>query len=555
MTGEPTLDALLEAEVTRRHLLRKLGAGGLALSTPALLAACRGSSGPAPRPKAASGPTVQVDHLTWLSAGGGATSLDVARGGDPLAASIATEPILVYDKNLKPVGHLAESWRAVDPVTYVYNIRKGVKYWDGSPLIPEDVAFAMRRNLDPKTQSQLTGLIPPVKGIEVTGPYEVTVRLKEPNITWQYLPVYILVAPKKLIEQQGKDFGAPGKAIMGTGPYKVTSIRDGDAIEYVANDAYWGPKPPAKRLTVKVGVTDAQTALLAMRAGSADGTFGVNTTVLRQWKRIPGVNTVVTPGPRLMFASFDVEAKPWNDIHVRRAFAYALDRRGLVRALLQSAGRVEDSIVPRAVWGAVIPEDQINAIYAALPVYDFDLVKARQELAQSAYPNGLTATVWYYTAPANENIALTWQENLKKIGVTLKLEVASDAIGASREDNHHDLGLHLNDGWAGGDYADPVDFALTLLPSSSAKPNAYNEANYKNPIVDGLIKQNLAITDVAKRAELMAQVMKIVATDLPYVPIWTRDAAVAISDKFVYEGLTPYHPNDGLWVNHIKRAA
>jgi ABC-type transport system substrate-binding protein len=96
---------------------------------------------------------------------------------------------------------------------------------------------------------------------------------------------------------------------------------------------------------------------------------------------------------------------------------------------------------------------------------------------------------------------------------------------------------------------------VTLLPSSSAKPNAYNEANYKNPSVDGLIKQNLAITDVAKRAELMAQVMKIVATDLPYVPIWTRDAAVAISDKFVYEGLTPYHPNDGLWVNHIKRAA
>jgi peptide/nickel transport system substrate-binding protein len=491
--------------------------------------------------------------MSWLTST--TASLDTAKADSGnITAAIATEPILVYDVGLRPVGHLAESWRAVDPVTYVYKVRQGVRFWDGTPLTADDIAFAIERHLDPKLASGIAGLIPPLASVDVTAPDEVTVKLEEPNATWQYIPAQILVAPRRVFEEQGKDYGAPDQPVMGTGPFKVTKFRASDRIEYVANDAYWGRKPIARKLTINVNVSDSQTNLLAMRAGAADGTFGVSSDLLRQWRRIPALTVTSQPGPLLWWASFDVEAKPWDDVHVRRAFAHALDKKGLVNAVLRDAGQVEDSIIPRGVWGDRIPQSRLDAIYAGLRVYEFDLAKAREELAQSAYPNGLTATLWYYGSDTGGKIAATWQQNLKKIGVTLRLEIVSDQEGTDREDNHHDLGFHLNGDWAGQDYPDPIDFAVNLLPSDHARRGYFNEANYKNPIVDRLIKENLTSLDVAHRADLVARIMSIVAEDLPYVPIWTHYQSVAVADRVVYEGFTPYYDQQ-FWVDHLRRAA
>jgi peptide/nickel transport system substrate-binding protein len=551
MGTEPTLENLLREALTRRQMLRRLGAGGLAVSAPALLSACGASSNPAASKKAAAGPVQQVDHLTWLSNIG--SSLDSAKSNDILTPGLATEPIVVFDANLKPVGHLAESWHAADPLTYVYKVRQGVKFSDGTPLTPEDIAYAMLRHTDPKVGSGYAGLIPPLKGIEVTGPDEVTVRLKSPNATWPYLPGSMLVAPKRQFQELSKDFGAPGKPITGTGPYTITSFRASDRAEFEVNPTYWGQKPIAKRLTM-VNVADAQAPMLAMRSGDADGTFGVSASVLRDWRRVPAVTVTSQPAPHLAFASFDVTAEPWNDVHVRRAFSHALDKKGLVGALLKDAGRPESSMIPPVMWTGKAPAARLDAIYASLPVYEFDLAKAKAELAQSAHPNGFTATLWYYASDTSEKVALTWKRSLKDIGVNLKLEVASDNVGTDREDNHHNLGFHLNDSWAGVDYPDPIDVAAVLFPSDQARRGYFNEANYRNPKVDALIRQNLASLDETVRIDTLAQVMKIVAADLPYIPIWTRYDSIALSDRFVYEGYTPWAQYQG-WIHRIKRAA
>jgi peptide/nickel transport system substrate-binding protein len=551
MSTEPTLEQLLRAALTRRQLLHRLGLGGLAVSAPAILGACGGSRPTAAPPKVATGSVAPVDHFYWLGVGGGLT-LDTAKNGGE--GGLALEPIVIYDERLQPKGHLVSSWHAADPVTYVYKVRPGVRFHDGTPLTAEDIAFAMQRHDDPKTESAYAGLIPPLKRIAVTAPDEVTVTLEKPNATWQYLPAVMQVAPKRFFEEMGKDFGAPGKPVIGTGPYKLTAFHASDRSEYVANNRYWGPKPFAKKLTAKSGANDVQTVMLAMRAGDADGTFGVSASILRNWKQIPGITVTTEPAPHLAFASFDVSAKPWDDVHVRRAFAHALDRRGLLGVLLKDAGHVEDSIVPRSAWGDKVNAAKLDQIYASVPVYDFSLDKAKAELAQSAYPDGLSATLWYYSGDTSEKIGLNWQHNLKQIGVNLKLQVASDELGAAREDNHHELGFHLNDSWAAEDFPDPVDVAFNLLPSAHAKRGYFNEANYRNPTVDRLIEENLTSLDVNQRADAIAQVMKIVAEDVPYLPIWTRSDSVAISNKFVYEGYTPWW-NYQMWINHIKRAA
>jgi peptide/nickel transport system substrate-binding protein len=543
MNVEPMPRNLVDLALTRRRLLTNLGLGGLALSAPALVAACT-----SPTPPAATGQ--QADLLRML---GYPQTLDYARGGGIVTSSPVTEPILTLDSNLNLIGHLAESWQVTNPTTYVYKIRQGVKYTDGTALTADDIAFAITRHTDPKTESQLAGLIPALKSVTVTAPDEVTVILEEPNATWQYFPTTMLVAPKSLIEELGKDFGGPNKKIIGTGPYKVTSFNE-SGLEFEVNENYWGQEPPAKKLAFVANISDAQSSLLAMQSNAADGTLAISATVLKSFKEIPDLVVTTKPGVNMAFASFDIEAKPWDDIHVRKAFAYALDRPGLVKALIDDAAQIQNSLIPRSVWGDRLPKDQLDAIYNALTVYDYNLDKARAELAQSAYPTGLTATIWFYSSDYLEKIALTWAQALKQIGVTLNLEVANDELGASREDTHHDLGFHLNDGWA-PNYPDGITWAVDLLPSDAATEGLFNEANYKNPAIDELVQKNLASIDPAERTRTLAEVMKIISNDVPYIPLWSRDQSVAFNKRFVYEGYTPFAETNQFWLNHVKPAA
>jgi peptide/nickel transport system substrate-binding protein len=525
--------------ITRRHALRQLGLGGLALAAPGALAAC-GSSEELSH--------TRVDHVTWA-----VLALDTlnvpAKGDFADAATLLTEPILKLDERLNVVGHLAESWKAVDPLTYVYRIRRGVRYWDGSALTPEDVAYAIERHVDPKTGSYIAGIIPALASVRVTGPDEVTVKLEKANATWAYIPTYILVAPKRFYQRLGKDFGTPGTdTVMGSGPYRLMQYRAGDRLELEENPTYWGPKPVAKRLSLRV-IRDAQARLLAMRSGEIDGTFDVNSDIADKWKRISGVKVIAVPSGNYSFFSFDLRQPPWNDLHLRRAIAHAIDREGLAKALFHGNVHLAESIVPRAAWGRTLSEERLDRIYGSLRQYEFDLDKARQELAQSAYASGGTGTVWYYQNTTTEKICLTLQENLKKIGFTLKLETPPDAEGDSREDEHHDLGFHY-DGW--GTQIDPVDQAVTLLPSYARKSGYYNMANYSNPTVDRLLEQNLRSTDVTRRANLLARIMQIVAEDLPYIPMFTVNAHVAVKEGFAYRGHSALYKNQ-MWIEHLGR--
>jgi peptide/nickel transport system substrate-binding protein len=523
--------------LTRRQLLQSAGAGGLAIG---VLGACGGAT-----------PSKPVDHLTWVSTT--LQTLDMAKADYGIQVHVlATEPVLVHDDKLGLVGHLAESWKTVDPVTYTYKVRSGVRFWDGSPLTAEDLAFAMRRHIDPKVASLLAGIVPPVDAIEVTGDDEVTVRLKKPNATWAQLPTLMLVGSKAYYERYGKDFGAPGGKIMGTGPYVVRAFKADDSVEYERNERYWGRKPIARKLRVAM-IADSQTQLLAARAGEVDGTFELAAETIPQWRRLGDIGITSAPGANISFASFDVTKEPWNDVHVRRAFAHAFDRQGMLKALLRGNGEIVNSIVPRSQWGAAIPKGRLDEIYASLRVYDFDLGKAREELAQSSHPNGLTAGIWYYNHDRPRNVALAWASNLKQIGVTLKLEPVSDEEGDARESEHRDLGLSVHAEWTPY-YPDPIDRPLTLLPSSAAKQGGYNEANYRNSLVDRLIEENLASTDVDRRADLLAQIMKIAAEDLPYLPLWTTNGAVAMRRGLRYRGFSPWFETQS-WIERVEQAA
>jgi peptide/nickel transport system substrate-binding protein len=523
--------SVFDVLVTRRDLLRGAAASAAVLSVPGWLAAC-GSTSTAP-----SLSNKQIDTLNW---GLGATvrSLDLAHGFDSpglIVQSLCLETLTTIDSDLKIAPSLAESWSKPDDSRYVYKIRQNVKFWDGTPLTMDDIVFSLNRNLDQSVASEVGAYYANIKSIEATGPFEITIHMANPDPLWAYAAIYGPITSKQFATQQGVKFGTPAGGtltVMGTGPFQPTSFVADTGVSVVRTDNYWGQKPLIKQVNFKI-IEDAQTLQLAYRSGDIDGTFGIPLSQSDQWAAIPNSKILFAPGMVVTYLSFDVTKAPFDDIHVRRTFAYACDRKGIVSALLRGHGQPANSIVPPEQWSGLQPPDKVKQLYGQLQDYPFDIDKAKAELAQSSVPSGFSATIVVPdTALYYQQALLTLSQNLKGVGIALEVKTVTSNEWLSHI-YAHDRPLQFVE--LAPDYPDPADYLVIDYPSAAAVPNAFNTANYKNSQIDALLTDQ-ASADSAHRVDDLFQIMKISNEDLPYYPIWWEDVAMAIHDKFVYTG-------------------
>lgn len=524
--------------LTRRELLRRAGIGGAALTLPGILAACGGSD---------SAGGEKITELTW-----GTTpirALDYARGFDVqtgVPVAISLESLLVYDKDLKLVPLLAESWSQPNPKTYVFQVREGVEFWDGTPLAVEDVVWSVERHLDPKLASEMGFYFESVDSVEATGEREVTIRMKTADPFFPYVQTFTTIMPKAFGEAQGNKLGTPGTPVrmMGTGPYRITAFRADDVITLERNENYWGEEPLVEKINAKI-FADPQTMQLAMRAGEIDGTFQVPLPQADQWAKIKNTKAIYAPGMGIISLYFRVTEKPWSDIRVRRAFAHSLDREGIVRNVLGGRAEVAKSVVPPAQWGGLLSEDEVKALYDELPDYPFDLELAKKELAQSAFPDGFEATTEYPNIlPEIGKALLNLQENLKQLNVKLTVkEVTPQTWFANLEARKFTFGVSA----FGPDYVDPANYPISVFSKGSDS----NRADYENPKVTALLREQQAATEPKDRAEAIAEIMRITEAELPYLNLWWPDSVMAVSDRLTYNDFTPLWYNQ-VWIRNLS---
>jgi peptide/nickel transport system substrate-binding protein len=234
--------------------------------------------------------------------------------------------------------------------------------------------------------------------------------------------------------------------------------------------------------------------------------------------------------------TLNVNVPPWSDIHVRRAVAHCIDKEGLVEAVLNGKGEPLDAINPPKMWAGVLPEDQVRTFYATLPQYDYDLDKAREELAQSAYPSGFDWVFHQSDDPAQLQGSQSLAENLNKIGIRVKLQQDEDWFGYLMA--HEGLGLEVQ-GY-NPDFADPSAYPFLFLDSVNSHQDGSNTAEYRNPKVDDFIDKSLQSTDPAERAQFIEEALKIVADDLPVLPVFTAQTALALRDEFEFKGFNAF---------------
>ena len=190
-------------------------------------------------------PTGEADLITW-GLGKEPSNLDPVRSNDYFINEVlvnACDDLFRLDPDFSVSNGLAVSKSQPDPTTIVYGIRPGVVFWDGKPLTAEDVAYSLSRNLDPAAKSSWTRYYNSVLAIEATGPLEVTVKLKRPDVLFNAAMATAAgaVVQKAQAEANHGVIGTPQVMPMCTGPFKLVHWTPGTSIELARNEQYWDP--------------------------------------------------------------------------------------------------------------------------------------------------------------------------------------------------------------------------------------------------------------------------------------------------------------------------
>jgi peptide/nickel transport system substrate-binding protein len=350
------------------------------------------------------------------------------------------------------------------------------------------------------------------------------------------------------VQSAGSNYGAPGTKIVGTGPYMVQSFSASAGITLVRNPFYWGKKPPV--MTIKFSyISSPETLALAMRSGEVDGEFAIPTDSAKLFTTLPDTSVITAPGLSVASLSFDMSEKPWNDIHVRKAFAYAWNAHAFTESVLQGYASPAVAVEEPEDWTNVASPNQVSQYYSRIPAYPFSLAKARQELKQSSVPNGFSASISYpQTDPDLGEALQALAQNLSQIGIKLTVSEIPEQQWVSVITGHQNLGLEVVTWYP--DYPDPSDLILSQYPSSHAIPNQYNLANFKDPTVDNLINAELASTNEAVRAQDMANVLKIVGQQVPDLYLYWPKTVLAIRKPFGYNGYNGFY-DTGQWIWNV----
>lgn len=457
--------------------------------------------------------------------------------------ALVQEGPLAFGDDLSLQPGVCDSWDHPDPLTYVYHLRPGVTFHDGSPVTPDDIVASMTYHLDPDNRSQLGAFYSTVESIEATGDDEVTVKLSSPNVQFQYTVAHMagFIFKKSQLEEHPEDIGSPEVLPLGTGPYKLVEFTPADRVVLEAYDGYWGPKPVAKRIVIQA-IGDRQTKLLAMRNGDIDGAFDLSISDINQWTSLDGVDVITAPSLGVFMLVLDETTPPFDDIHVRKAIAYAVDREGLVQALLKGYGEAATALNPPEMWSGVMSADAAREFYATLPGYQFDLDKAKEELAQSSVPDGFSISVPAPTAdPYMVNIMQSVAANLAQIGITVDVQEIDDNQWLANYFSHENLGMQIMAYFP--DFADPANYPFLFFHSSNAVQDGMNGSNFKNSEVDEYLDVANEESDPAVRADALEKVFQIANEQVAVVPIFWPQSAMAINSDYQMTGYNAFWYN------------
>ncbi|MBV8914110.1 MAG: ABC transporter substrate-binding protein [Acetobacteraceae bacterium] len=300
------------------------------------------------------------------------------------------------DEDARWVPSLAESWRQVDPLTWEFALRRGVRFHDGSPFTAADVAASIARI--PNLQGNPGPFTPNIRTIvrtEIIDDYTIRLHTDRPNPTLPGQLTNVFIIPAHLAGEPGEASGT--RVAVGTGPYRLVSFRYGEGMTLERNDGYWGDKPDFARVQIKVISNDAAREA-ALLAGDIDLMENVPPDDVARLRADKAVRVFARAADRVVFllpntgadtlalltekAGQKLASNPLRDLRVRQAMSLAIDRVALVDRALSGQGVPSMQLVPQGFVG-----------WSDVPVPKADPAAARRLLAEAGYPDGFRLSI------------------------------------------------------------------------------------------------------------------------------------------------------------------
>jgi peptide/nickel transport system substrate-binding protein len=449
------------------------------------------------------------------------------------------DALVHVDADARLVPGLAVSWRAIDPTTWEFKLRKGVKFHDGSDFTADDVIFSLERPATlAASPGPFTGFVKPIVAKEVIDPWTLQFKTAAPYAMLPYDLNSIFIVSKKAASGAGTEDFNSGRAAVGTGPYKLLRFARGDRIELARNDAYWGEKSAWEKVTLRILPADTA-RITALLAGDLDAIENIPTADLTRLKANANFRLEQKVSWRTMLLHMDqyrdhpprlsdksgtpLAKNPFMDARVRLAVSKAINRRAIVERVMEGDAIAAGNLVSPPVFGYV---DTLKP-----EIYDPNT--AKKLLAEAGYPDGFALTLY---APNDryvndDQVAQALAQMLSRIGIQTKVETmpASMYFGKARAGEFSFALL----GW-GSFSGDLALRALVATPSADKGYGAWNWGHYSNPKVDILLEQGFATLDEKKREALAREAATLALKDVPVILLHHQLASWAMKKGIAY---------------------
>lgn len=406
-------------------------------------------------------------------------------------------------------GDLAESWETPDPLTYIFHLRRGVTFHDGSAFSSKDVKSTLDFIRDPANHSPKRGTYRLISSIETPDPSTIVFHLASPDASF----LWNLCRPALGIVPAG---APPNSALssIGTGPFRFVSQAQDDDVVIARAPNYFRGAPALQTIHARV-VPDAIVRALELRKGSADVEISsLSPDIIPALAKQPDLAVSQRPGTNVNYLGFNLDDPLLARREVRQALAYATDREALIRYLLRGQARIAEGLLPPNHW-AYEPD---------VTHYALDPARAAKLLDSAGFPaqkDGMRIHLLIKTSTEEQArlISAALQQQWRKAGIDLEVRPLEFAtlLSDSIKGNFQITLLR----WVGANN-DPDIFDY-VYSSKRIPPDGANRSRYRNPEVDKLTAAIHVEMDQAKRKELCSQVQKITANDLPVFPLWFVD--------------------------------
>jgi peptide/nickel transport system substrate-binding protein len=449
-------------------------------------------------------------------------NLDLRVGTDAQSERVGGQ---IFDALVKKDEHyelrpwLATSWEQPDALTWVFHLRDGVRFHDGRPLEADDVTYTIESLIDGSLITAKAGNFAAVDRVEVRDRLTVVVRMKRPDagLLFNMSDGLFGVVPRG----SGKDFGLHP---VGSGPFKfVSAVQDKEVI-VERNHDYWADRvtglTPMVAGTQRIEqirfqvVPDTITSALELQKGSADLASNVLTfDMVNTLERRPNLKVESGPGSPVVYVTFNVTDPLLKDKRVRQAVACAIDRQTIVDAIWRGQARLANTLLPTGHWAAATNDE--------LAQYPHDVMRAQRLLAEAGFPADkdgvrMRVTLKTSTDETTRLMAAVLQQQLRAAGI--RLEIRSAEFGTFYSDVTKGAFQIYALRWIGSN-EDP-DIFRYAYGSGSFPPKGGNRGRYSNPRVDALLTEASASSDRAVRKKDYVEVQRILAEELPGIPLW-----------------------------------